>query len=130
MYAAEAPYSAEDWYMGVMNGSVRWADVGVLIPYRMYLQYGDINILKNNYDNMVKYAKFMINRCGSGNGIYSVYNFFKSLPLSKENKKYGVNWGQLYGEWAEPNNVKSFVWTDFCEPHPEEFWHILHIFFQ
>ena len=115
-----APYSAEDWYMGVMNGSVGWADVGVLIPYRMYLQYGDINILKNNYDNMVKYAKFMINRCGSGSGLFTIYNFFKPLPLSKENKKYGVNAGQSYGEWAEPNDVNAFAWTDFCTPHPEE----------
>ena len=115
-----APYSAEDWYIGVMNGSVGWADVGVLIPYRMYLQYGDINILKENYDNMVKYAKFMINRCGSGNGLFIIYNFFKPLPLSKENKKYGVNTGQSYGEWAEPNDVNAFVWTDFCTPHPEE----------
>ena len=115
-----APYSAEDWYMGVMNGSVGWADVGILIPYRMYLQYGDINILKDNYDNMVKYAKFMINRCGTGSGIFTIYNFFKPLPLSKENKKYGVNTGQSYGEWAEPNDVNAFVWTDFCTPHPEE----------
>ena len=115
-----APYSAEDWYMGVMNGSVGWADAGILIPYRIYLQYGDMNILKNNYDNMVKYAKFMINRCGKGTGLYVLYNFFKSLPLSKENKKYGINSGQSYGEWAEPNDVKAFVWTDFCEPHPEE----------
>ena len=115
-----APYSAEDWFMDVMNGSVGWADVGVLIPYRMYIQYGDINVLKDNYDNMVKYAKFMINRCGNGNSYYVIYNFFKSLPLSKENKKYGVNCGQSYGEWAEPNDVKAFAWTDFCEPHPEE----------
>ena len=40
-----APYSAEDWFMDVMNGSAGWADAGVLIPYRMYLMYGDINIL-------------------------------------------------------------------------------------
>ena len=115
-----APYSHEDWYMDVMNGSVGWADVGVLIPYRMYLQYGDINVLKNNYDNMVRYAKFMINRCGNGNSFYVIYNLFKSLPLSKENKKYGINCGQSYGEWAEPSDVKAFVWTDFATPHPEE----------
>ena len=113
-----APYSAEDWFMGVMNGSVGWADAGILILYRMYLQYGDINILKNNYDNMVRYAKFMIKRCGSARGIYAIYA--KPLHLSKENKRYGVNNGQSYGEWAEPNDVKAFVWTDFAEPHPEE----------
>ena len=113
-----APYSAEDWFMDVMNGSVGWADVGVLIPYRMYLKYGDINILKNNYDNMVKYAEFMIRRCGGAKGFYAIYA--KPLHLSKENKKYGVNTGQSYGEWAEPADVKAFVWTDFAEPHPEE----------
>ena len=113
-----APYSAEDWFMDVMNGSVGWADAGVLIPYRMYLMYGDINILKDNYANMVKYAKFMINRCGPAKGMYALYA--KPLHLSKENKKYGVNTGQSYGEWAEPNDVKAFVWTDFAEPHPEE----------
>ena len=113
-----APYSAEDWFMDVMNGSVGWADAGILIPYRMYLQYGDINILKDNYDGMVRYAKFMIKRCGSARGIYAIYA--KPLHLSKENKKYGVNNGQSYGEWAEPADVKSFVWTDFAEPHPEE----------
>ena len=113
-----APYSAEDWFMDVMNGSVGWADAGILIPYRMYLQYGDINILKDNYEDMVRYAKFMIKRCGSARGIYAIYA--KPLYLSKENRKYGVNNGQSYGEWAEPNDVKAFVWTDFAEPHPEE----------
>ena len=66
----------------------------MLIPYRMYIQYGDINVLKDNYDNMVKYAKFMLNRYGNGNSYYVIYNYYKSIPLSKENKKYGVNCGQ------------------------------------
>ena len=113
-----APYSAEDWFMGVMNGSVGWADAGVLIPYRMYLQFGDINILKNNYEDMVRYAKFMIKRCGRAKGLYAIYT--SPLRLSKDNRRYGVNTGQSYGEWAEPADVKSFVWTDFAMPHPEE----------
>ena len=113
-----APYSAEDWFMDVMNGSVGWADVGVLIPWRFYEKYGDIRILRDNYDGMIRYVKFMINRCGRAKGLYAIYA--KPLHLSKENKKYGVNTGQSYGEWAEPSDVKSFVWTDFACPHPEE----------
>ncbi|MBO4366688.1 MAG: family 78 glycoside hydrolase catalytic domain [Clostridia bacterium] len=113
-----APYSAEDWFMDVMNGSVGWADAGVLIPYRMYLKYGDAGILKEHYDGMVRYAEFMIRRCGRPKGLYAVYA--KPLRLSKENRKYGVNSGQSYGEWAEPADVKAFAWTDFAEPHPEE----------
>lgn len=113
-----APYSAEDWFMDVMNGSVGWADVGILTPYRFYKKYGDKRLLIENFDNMEKYAKFMIKRCGPSKGIYAIYA--KPLFLSKENRKYQVNSGQSYGEWAEPNDVKAFVWTDFCEPHPEE----------
>ena len=113
-----APYSAEDWFMNVMNGSVGWADVGVLTPYRYYKKYGDKRLLEKYFDEMERYAKFMINRCGRSKGIYSIYA--KPLHLSKDNKKYQVNSGQSYGEWAEPNDVKAFVWTDFCMPHPEE----------
>ena len=112
------PFSNEDWFMAPMNGSVGWADVGVLTPYRFYYKYGDKRILEDNYERMVRYAKFMISRCGRTKGIYAIYA--KPLHLSKENKKYQVNNGQSYGEWAEPSDVKAFVWTDFCEPHPEE----------
>lgn len=113
-----APYSAEDWFMNVMNGSVGWADVGILTPYRFYKKYNDIRILKDNFEKMEKYAMFMIKRCGRAKGIYSLYA--KPLHLSKENRKYQVNTGQSYGEWAEPNDVKAFTWLDFCRPHVEE----------
>ena len=101
--------------MWVMNGSVGWADVGILMPYRFYRKYGDRRILENNFEAMLRYAEFMISRCGKWGGIYS-----KPLGISRENRKYAVNAGQSYGEWAEPADVKAFVWTDFAEPHPEE----------
>ena len=104
--------------MDVMNGSVGWAAAGVLIPYRMYQRYGDVEILRKYYRDMVRYAKFMIKRCGPAKGLYAIYA--KPLHLSKENRRFGVNTGQSYGEWAEPNDVKAFVWTDFAMPHPEE----------
>jgi len=110
-----APIANEDWFMNPMNGSVGWADVGILMPYRFWRKYGDKRILEDNYDNMLRYAKFMISRCGKRGDFRS-----KPLGISRENRKYAVNVGQSYGEWAEPNDVKAFVWTDFVEPHPEE----------
>ena len=110
-----APYAHEDWFMWTMNGSVGWADVGILTPWRFWKKYGDRRILEDNYDNMLRYAEFMISRCGKWGGIYS-----KPLGISRANRKYAVNAGQSYGEWAEPNDVKAFVWTDFAAPHPEE----------
>ncbi len=108
------PRGGEDFWMTTMNGSVGWADAGVLIPYRMWKRYGDTKILEDNFDAMDRYAHFMMKRAGS----FSV--LAKSVKLSKANKKYLVNKGQSYGEWAEPDDVNAFAVGDFINPHPEE----------
>lgn len=110
-----APFANEDWFMWVMNGSVGWACAGVYIPYYFYKKYGDIRILSEHYEGMLKYAHFMIKRAGKWGGPYA-----KPMHLSHKNRKYAVNAGQSYGEWAEPSDVKAFAWYDFASPHPEE----------
>lgn len=109
------PFSNEDWFMWPMNGSVGWADAGVLIPYRYFIKYGDDRLMKDNLDNIIRYGNFMESRIGKWGGPYA-----RPLKLSAEGKKNAVNCGQSYGEWAEPNDVKAFVWYDFAQPHPEE----------
>lgn len=108
-----APAGGVDFYMYTMNGSVGWADAGVLIPYRYWKLFGDDSIVKDNYDKMARYARFMIKRCGKL-GLMA-----KPLGLKGEAKKYAVNVGQSYGEWAEPADVYPNKWTDMVAPHPE-----------
>ncbi len=108
-----APAGGVDFYMYTMNGSVGWADAGVLIPYRYWKLFGDDTILKDNYDKMARYARFMMKRCGKF-GLMA-----KPLGLKGEAKKYAVNAGQSYGEWAEPADVYPNKWTDMVAPHPE-----------
>ncbi len=109
-----APYGGVDFYMNVMNGSVGWSDAGILIPYRYWKQYGDRQILADYYDRMKRYAGFMIRRCGRWSLLA------KPLGLKGEAKKFAVNAGQSYGEWAEPADVHPNKWTDMVYPHPEE----------
>lgn len=109
------PFSNEDWFMWPMNGSVGWADAGVLIPYRYFIKYGDDRLMKDNLENIIRYGNFMVSRIGKWGGPYA-----KPLKLSGEGRKNAVNRGQSYGEWAEPHDVKAFVWYDFAQPHPEE----------
>ncbi|MBR4906376.1 MAG: family 78 glycoside hydrolase catalytic domain [Clostridia bacterium] len=110
-----APDGGADFYMWTMNGSVGWSDVGVLIPWRYAKMYRDDSILQTFYDGMAKYARFMERRCGK-----SMPFFSKQYDLPKESKKYFVNKGQSYGEWAEPVDVDGgFHWQDFVAPHPE-----------
>lgn len=110
-----APFANEDWFMWVMNGSIGWACAGVYIPLYFYHKYGDERLLEEYYEQILKYAFFMIKRAGKWGGIYS-----KPMHLSHKNRKYAVNCGQSYGEWAEPNDVCAFKWYDFASPHPEE----------
>ncbi|MGN0515576.1 family 78 glycoside hydrolase catalytic domain, partial [Eubacterium sp.] len=108
-----APPGGIDFFMSFMNGSVGWSDAGIIIPYYFWKQYGDRDILEEYYNRMKKYAEFMISRIG------------KNAPLSKphkvkgEDRKYIVNAGQSYGEWAEPADVFPNDWTDTVLPHTE-----------
>ncbi len=109
-----APEGGVDSYMAVMNGSVGWADAGVIIPYALYKQYGDKRILERRYAGMKRYARFMMNRCGKWGGPYA-----KRVDVPGEAKRYVVNCGQSYGEWAEPEDFSIMHWYDFAQPHPE-----------
>ncbi len=93
-----APYGGVDFYMRPMNGSVGWADAGIIIPYRLWKMYNDTDILREYYPRMKKYARFMIGRIG---------------------RRGVVRRGQSYGEWAEPSDVRKFNLMDMAFPHPE-----------
>lgn len=108
-----APYGGVDFYMWTMNGSVGWSDAGILIPYRFWKLYRDKQILIDYYDRMKRYAGFMMNRCGKL-GLMA-----RPLKIKGEAKKYAVNAGQSYGEWAEPKDVYPNDWKDMVAPHPE-----------
>lgn len=109
-----APAGGVDKYMNAMNGSVGWSDVGILIPYRFWKMFGDESMIREFYDRMARYARFMEKRCGKSSKIFG-----EKIKLSEENAKYLVNAGQSYGEWAEPEDVCAFKWQDFVAPHPE-----------
>ena len=108
------PDGGADFYMWPMNGSVGWSDIGILYPSKFAAFYQDDSLMKRYYPRMVKYARFMIRRCGKRMPIFG-----EKIRLSKENRKYLVNMGQSYGEWSEPADICVFKWTDFCAPHPE-----------
>ena len=108
------PDGGADFYMYTMNGSVGWADIGIILPWQFSKLFGDRQILQSFYDGMARYARFMIRRCGKRMPLFA-----EKIRLSKENRKYLVNQGQSYGEWAEPVDVCAFRWQDFVAPHPE-----------
>ena len=109
-----APYGGVDFYMKVMDGSAGWSDAIVLIPWRLYLQYGDKEILEKSYTEIKRYAEYKMSTVGKW--------YPTALPTGAGilNAKNICNYGQSYGEWAEPADVCAFSISDFISPHPEE----------
>lgn len=108
------PEGGVDFYMKAMDGSVGWADAGIIIPYVPWKQYDDIRFVADFYEKMAKYAAFMQRRCGK------IYPTAKPTGLCREHNRYISNCGQAYGEWAEPADVHLTGFSDFVRPHPEE----------
>lgn len=108
-----APEGGTDFFMVMMNGSVGWADAGVLIPYYFCKKYNDVDILKEYYRRMKKYAEFMISRIGK-NAVLS-----KPHKVKGKDRRFVVNKGQAYGEWAEPADVYPNNWTNVVLPETE-----------
>lgn len=108
------PKGGIDFYMNFMDGSAGWSDAGVLIPYRIYKRYGDKKILESSYAAMKKYADFKIKTLGKW------YPTAIRTGIDRKYKKYISNYGQSYGEWAEPTEVHITGFKDFACPHPEE----------
>ena len=108
------PKGGIDFYMDFMDGSAGWSDAGVLIPYRIYKRYGDKKILESSYAAMKRYADFKIKTLGKW------YPTAIKTGIDRKYKKYISNYGQSYGEWAEPTEVHITGFKDFACPHPEE----------
>ncbi len=45
-------------------GSAGWADAAVIIPWNMYLSYGDLRVLEDQYPSMAKWVEYQRNRAG------------------------------------------------------------------
>lgn len=108
------PVGGVDSYMNAMDGSAGWSDAGVLIPWVVYSQYGDRRMLEDNYDAMRRYAEFKIGTIGKW------YLTARPTGLGLRGGRDISNYGQSYGEWAEPVDVNAFRIADFVSPHPEE----------
>lgn len=77
-----APYA---W--GVGFGAAAWADAGVILPWKVYLMTGDLQIIKNNWASMERYMRFL---------------------ASQGDSNYKYNGGATtYGDWVSYVNTDS-----------------------
>jgi len=77
----------------MLQGSAGWGDACVLVPWALYMAYGDKTILEENYDMMSRWMRYCEARAQ------------KTRPHNLLNPyhKYLVDEGFHFGEWCQPD---------------------------
>ena len=60
-YPSVAPYT---W--GVPFGAAAWGDAGIIVPWTVYLAYGNTGIIEENFESMEKYMAYLVTQAGGG----------------------------------------------------------------
>lgn len=76
-----------------------WGDVIAFLPWRMYLAYGDVRWLRENYTAMKRWAGYV--RREAENGIPEANRHLSGERL--EDQKYLWNTGFNFGDWLVPS---------------------------
>jgi alpha-L-rhamnosidase len=72
------------------GGSTGWSDVATIVPYNMYLAYGDKRILENQYNSMKAWVKFMQDH--SRNNLWNTGDHFGDwLFYSEDDDTSGIS---------------------------------------
>jgi alpha-L-rhamnosidase len=50
-------------------GGTLWGSAGIVVPWEVYRQYGDVKILREHYPAMQKYLAYLDTRIDAGNGV-------------------------------------------------------------
>jgi len=74
-------------FYGGGGGPGGWGGAIVIVPYNYYRYYGDTDVLREYYPNMVKYIEYMVSRCED------------NLVVREEEG------GWCLGDWCTPHNI-------------------------
>ncbi|MCR5082038.1 MAG: glycoside hydrolase family 78 protein [Parasporobacterium sp.] len=83
--------------------SAGWGDACVIIPYTLYMHYGDKKILEENFSMIEKWLKY-VEKEASESFVKPVEEFSKD---ELEYHKYLWNTGFHFGDWLYPSAVKG-----------------------
>lgn len=71
-----------------------WGDAGVIIPWTMYLAYGDVDVLKDNYDGMKRWVDALVKSSENyerpDNAKYGDWMGVEKTPASVTNNAYSA----------------------------------------
>lgn len=85
--------------MSGTNCSSGWGDAIAIVPWTLYLRYGDPTILAENYDAMCKWIDFVSSWARTGEPYAA-----PDAPSRPDHQQYLWNTGFHFGDWLAPQN--------------------------
>src|SRR5690606_35688891 len=116
------PVAPDPLKWDLTDGGPAWADAGVIIPWEMYLCYGDTAILEQQYDSMCRYIQFLQQTSREGRRCYHDYEGWRGfgdwLALDGSEGREGRTSKELIGTafYAHSTHPMSIIATILGKP--------------
>ena len=75
-YGGDIPAYSPSLQGEAVHGGAVWADAATIIPWHVYMNYGDIDLLRENYPMMRDYAEYLIAEDARNGGTHLVFPTF------------------------------------------------------
>ncbi|MFC8037953.1 family 78 glycoside hydrolase catalytic domain [Paenarthrobacter sp. NPDC057355] len=87
------------------DGSAGWGDAATIVPWQLYVTYGDTSVLHETFDTMTRWVDYIAGTAASGRHPSRQ----KSRPHPAPHEQFLWDSGFHWGEWAEPGGVFDFA---------------------
>lgn len=86
------------------DGSAGWGDAATIVPWQLYVTYGDPHVLEENFDMMTRWVEYAAGAAATGRHPSRQ----ESRPEPAPHEHFLWDSGFHWGEWAEPGGVFDF----------------------
>lgn len=89
--------------LGIGASSAAWSDAVVIVPWVLYQRYGDEQVLRDNYDAMVKWVEYQTRVAGEE--LHP--RFAGQAPDPEQRARQALLWntGFHFGDWLAPSTL-------------------------
>ncbi|MEH7418882.1 glycoside hydrolase family 78 protein [Neobacillus drentensis] len=99
----------------LLDGSTGWGDVATILPWTMYLSYGDKTILENQFDSAKAWVDYLAACAKKHNEYYKETAAYHTYTDGELEANYIVDTGFHWGEWLEPDTNMNELGANITE---------------
>ena len=92
---------------GMFDGSSGWGDVATIAPFTMYLCYGDLQVLQNQYGSAKKWVDYMLTSAKDENPDRLDRPEYHTVCNEVRDADYIFDTKFHFGEWLEPMSEET-----------------------